>query len=141
MLIWLDNKIVTNPVCLGVCFTEESHKKLHKKLRIPEHERPEFLEDKALANTTFYTQKDEEGKHVRRIAIVSIDPTVFDEGIGVLEMLCHEAVHVWQDFKSYIGESNPSDEFEAYGIQHIFAKLARAAREFVVKNNIQFTEE
>lgn len=39
------------------------------------------------------------------------------------EYLVHEAVHVWQGYREYIGESKPSDEFEAYSIQGIFSTL------------------
>ena len=39
------------------------------------------------------------------------------------EYLVHEAVHVWQGYREFIGEHKPSDEFEAYSIQGIFSTL------------------
>lgn len=44
---------------------------------------------------------------------------------GVVSTLVHESVHVWQEFKSIIGEDNPSREFEAYSIEGIFTELMR----------------
>ena len=38
-------------------------------------------------------------------------------------ILVHEAVHVWQAYRSNIGETKPSSEFEAYSIQTIFYTL------------------
>ena len=43
--------------------------------------------------------------------------------ISLAGLLVHEAVHVWQQYKAYIGERAPSDEFEAYSIQAIAVKL------------------
>lgn len=42
------------------------------------------------------------------------------------EYLVHEAVHVWQGYREFIGERKPSDEFEAYSIQGIFSTLLLA---------------
>ena len=44
---------------------------------------------------------------------------------SILGTLVHESVHVWQLHCELIGEKNPSQEFEAYGIQHIFLKLEK----------------
>lgn len=59
-------------------------------------------------------------KNDRRVAIVTIAtkaPRL------AAELLIHEAVHVWQDLRTAIGEENPSSEFEAYGLQHITSEL------------------
>lgn len=47
----------------------------------------------------------------------------------VYGLLVHEAVHVWQRIMEYIGESKPSDEFMAYGIQAIAQELMFAYKE------------
>lgn len=45
---------------------------------------------------------------------------------GVIGLLIHEAVHVWQLVRKTIGESKPSPEFEAYSIQAIAQELIAA---------------
>ena len=44
----------------------------------------------------------------------------------VIGSLVHEAVHVWQTTRDYIGEKNPSREFEAYQIHFIAMNLIGA---------------
>ena len=38
-------------------------------------------------------------------------------------LICHEAVHVWQEIRDAMGEESPSVEFEAYSIQKVFFDL------------------
>lgn len=44
----------------------------------------------------------------------------------VVELLAHEAMHVWRDLRKTVGEDKPSSEFEAYAIQHIISDLLDA---------------
>lgn len=44
----------------------------------------------------------------------------------VVDLLVHEATHVWQDVRGGIGEDRPSSEFEAYAVQNIAANLFKA---------------
>lgn len=41
----------------------------------------------------------------------------------IVGTMVHESVHVWQDFRDHIDESNPSSEFEAYTIEEIFRSV------------------
>ena len=43
-----------------------------------------------------------------------------------VELLAHEAMHVWRDIRKGIGERNPSSELEAYAIQNILSNLMTA---------------
>jgi hypothetical protein len=45
---------------------------------------------------------------------------------GVVALLVHEAVHLWQYIKEDIGEHNPSKEFEAYAIQNLTQELLQS---------------
>ena len=46
-----------------------------------------------------------------------------DDPVENAVSLVHEAVHIWQGLCEYIGEENPSKEFEAYTIQNITQRL------------------
>lgn len=41
----------------------------------------------------------------------------------VFGLLAHEAVHIWQEIRSHLGEQSPSKEFEAYSVQKICQEL------------------
>jgi len=57
------------------------------------------------------------------VAVVCILGFETKSGIEIAGLLVHEAVHVWQREVRHIGESEPSDEFMAYGIQWIAQEL------------------
>ena len=42
---------------------------------------------------------------------------------GVVAVIVHEAVHVWQFILDHMGEAKPSPELEAYAVQAIFSQL------------------
>ena len=46
--------------------------------------------------------------------------------MGVIGLIVHEAVHVFQSLREDIGEDRPSEEFEAYSIQNISLNLIDA---------------
>ena len=63
-------------------------------------------------------------------AIVTINKRCDDkDGNGIIGLIIHEAVHVWQLLMENIGESSPSSEFEAYAIQAISQELIEAYSE------------
>lgn len=71
-----------------------------------------------------------EDKEKSVCAIITISET--NDGkdpIGIVGLLAHEAVHVWQRAADEMGENNPSHEFEAYTVQHISQELIRAYHE------------
>lgn len=45
---------------------------------------------------------------------------------SAVNLIVHEAVHVWRAIRESVGEHEPSQELEAYYIQDIFLKLATA---------------
>lgn len=44
----------------------------------------------------------------------------------VVELLSHEAMHIWRDIRKTTGERKPSSEFEAYAMQNILRNLMDA---------------
>jgi hypothetical protein len=58
----------------------------------------------------------------RHTAIVTLRVTT-QSGIQIAALLCHEAVHIWQQAREIMGEKTPSSEFEAYSIQRIAQDL------------------
>lgn len=59
----------------------------------------------------------------KRVAIVTVCTT---NAADTVDLLVHEATHVWQDIREAIGETHPSSEFEAYALQNISANLFSA---------------
>lgn len=55
--------------------------------------------------------------------IVVLPVSKSDDKNHALGVLVHESVHIYQEFRDRILESNPSPEFEAYTIQEIFYNL------------------
>ncbi len=69
-----------------------------------------------------------------RLALVTIDPWSADgkscaDPIQIAALLCHEAVHIFQEDCRLIGEKTPSDEFQAYSIQSLTQNLLYAYAE------------
>jgi hypothetical protein len=64
------------------------------------------------------------------IAIVTISPEARAKGeknlAGLVALMAHEAMHVFQHLCEDIGERSPSIEFEAYMLQDILADLLHA---------------
>lgn len=54
--------------------------------------------------------------------VIGLDPKELDH-FEAITTLVHEAVHVWQGWRKYIAEDEPSSEFEAYSIESITAAL------------------
>lgn len=117
-IIWINNG--WQPVNIGFCPSKKAWKKFFKE--IPKQkgfEIPKYLT--SFARTTCL---DSESKG--RICLVSLNEAISDTKDEVYGILVHEAVHVWQHVKEYIGEENPSSEFECYSIQYISQQLWEA---------------
>jgi hypothetical protein len=117
---WLDRSLVISPVYYGLCQSEKEFRKELKRLGIPKNDRPDFISHNANATVHFL---ESEGK---TSAIVCIDNKEGRTHNQVCGLLVHEAVHIWQEIRTIIGEKNPSAEFEAYSIQTIAQKLIEA---------------
>ena len=69
--------------------------------------------------------------HSDGFCMVYIDKDAECSDTDKVALICHEAVHVWQEIKEKMGEENPSIEFEAYSIQKIFFDLLTMYQEQV----------
>jgi hypothetical protein len=116
--VWCDRALFVSPVYYGVCKTEKAFKKVLKHLKIPKADRPSFLKNDHSDATVHYFERDE-----KVAAVVCVGDTEGRSPHEIVGLLIHEAVHIWQEVKEYIGESNPSREFEAYAIQTIAQRL------------------
>lgn len=60
------------------------------------------------------------GKPVYIITTDSLNP---NDPNGVVALLAHEVVHIWQQVKEHIGERQPGEEQEAYFVQFVLGYL------------------
>ena len=61
-----------------------------------------------------------------KVCLVTLDTRRHNSLQEVYSSIVHESVHVWQTLRNYIGENDPSIEFEAYSIQNISDSLFAA---------------
>lgn len=116
---WLDRTLIRTPYCFCLCLSEkEFHKKL-RWLKLPRADWPPFLIS-THANASVHFLESTEGE---RVALVCLGDTKKLAAIKIAALLVHEAVHIWQRTMVDIGETAPSDEFMAYGIQRISQEL------------------
>ncbi len=121
---WLDRSLIISPVHYGLCKTEKSFKKELKRLGIRKKDRPDFLKSTHANATVHFFERDNS-----ICAIVCLGETKDRTPNEIVGLLIHEAVHIWQETKSVIGEHSPSREFEAYSIQCIAQRLIEAYSE------------
>lgn len=98
----------------GFCPSEKAWNELAKKSKRDLGRYP----DNAAMTTLFQDTKTK-----TRTCIVTIaDRTPRD----TVNLLVHEAMHVWRDIREGISEMEPSSEFEAYAMQNIVDELIEA---------------
>ena len=117
---WLDRTLVRGPRMM-LCTNEQQFVNILKKIGEP---RREFLPDAEGMMTYTYINTDVGG--IVCIICMDIDHWVKQPSLDTAMVLVHESVHVWQHFKDYIGEAEPSKEFEAYAIGNISRTLMEA---------------
>lgn len=116
MTRWLDRLVAPLGPHLTLCLTEAEFKAALKHLK---------AKDEASWTTNGYggrthTYVNDEG---RISCVVCISDYKGRKPVEVAGLLVHEAVHVWQEYLTFINEKHPSSEQEAYGIQFIAQNL------------------
>jgi hypothetical protein len=116
-LKWLDRSLITGPyLCLAL--DEASFHKAFNHLKRPKANRPRWILNE-YSHATVHTLENADGNLAAVVCLNIGDHT----GIQIACLLVHEAVHIWQEFAKRIGESAPSEEFEAYAVQAIAQRL------------------
>lgn len=121
--VWCDRELIRLEMYFGLCTTEAMFHAEMRKMKVPKNTWPEFLATRHADATAHFFDNPNGGAS----CIVTIGKTDRDP-IVVAGLLVHESVHIWQKYCERIGESNPSSEFEAYGIQSISQQLMFAYR-------------
>ena len=102
---------------LCLCTNEKAFRRALKALDVKEQ--VSFL-GASHADATAHTFNHPSGELA---CIVCIGDVSGRTGIQIASLLVHEAVHVWQQHASHIGEGSPGLESEAYAIQSIAQRL------------------
>ncbi len=117
---WLDRTLFVSSHYITLCTTEKLFKKTLKCLNIAKKDRPEFLSAWSSSATAHFFEHREDKK---ASVVICVGSTEGKTLIQVHALLVHESVHIWQEIKAYLGETNPSVELEAYAIQNISQQL------------------
>lgn len=117
---WLDRALFVSSHYFTLCTTEKMFNKELKRLKVPKKDWPPFVNTWHSNATCHYFEKSEKN---RMLAIVCVPVRKDVELIGIHALLCHEAVHIWQQVREAYGESRPSSELEAYAIQNLAQEL------------------
>ena len=121
---WCD-RVMLEAQYIGLCVNERQFHRELLKLKIKPREWPKFTNNNAHATTHFFENHKEHG----RIAVVCITTSRSKTTEQIYALLVHEAVHIWQSERDFIGEDKPGHETEAYAIQNIAQALMVAFRD------------
>lgn len=121
-VVWLERG--WQPVYFGFCPSEKAWRREMKRLGAKGEPYP----DSDGRCTTF----EHKGK---TCILVTIRPGSEKKRsrVEIAGLLCHEAMHIWREIRTSIGELEPSSEFEAYSMQSIFQGLYQAFLETRMK--------
>lgn len=117
---WLDRTLFVNSSHYTLCTTEKQFRRALKHFRVPKKEQPPFVSD-AFSNAT--THFFENVPNQKKASIVCISDCSDRTSAQIAGLLCHEAVHIWQQTRTDLGETEPSAELEAYAIQNLTQSL------------------
>lgn len=120
-MIWCDRALWQCRYSYGLCLSEKDYNREMRKMKVPSGTQGPWISDGANATTHFLEHPDG-----HKAAIVCMDANGSLTGVQVAALLVHEAVHIWQQHRKFIGESEPGDESEAYAIQALSQRLMEA---------------
>ena len=113
---WCGRGLLKSPIRYGLCLSQIDYDTALIKLGM---ESEPWLSKGAEAVSHFIDCGDK----VRVIVCLKMKRRPIEKPYSIL---IHEAVHVWQEIREYIGESKAGDEQEAYCIEQIAYNLMMA---------------
>jgi len=117
---WIARDLIVGPNIALVQSEEQFHAAM-RRCQIPKSDRGEWVSPSAIATMHWFDNPQGE-----QCCIVALREKKGLSLVEVYGVLVHEATHIWQAFCEYIGETNPSAEFEAYAIQTLSQRLMTA---------------
>lgn len=117
---WSTERILAAPIYWTVVTDERQFAPLISELYAPE-ESPDlrwFAGTDASGITHSYVSSTSGLRSV--VCLRNLDDL---DPVAVVSLIAHEAMHVWQFVREYLGETTPSHEFEAYSVQIILQQL------------------
>ena len=116
---WLDRTLFINSSYFTLCTTEKQFHKALKHFRVPRKDWPQFVSPYADATTHFLDNQSDR----KKASVVCYANFQDKTPAQIAALLCHEAVHIWQQTREDYGERAPSSELEAYAIQSLTQAL------------------
>ena len=114
---WLDRVISPAAPFLCLCLSSAEYTTAAQHLGVTPN--AAWVSSNAHATTHYYDNVDS----MSYACVVCLSVTSELSGIEIAGILVHEAVHIWQNWCEYYGESSPASEQEAYAIQFISSHL------------------
>lgn len=128
-LEWLRRDVFVLPYCYALCLSERNFHRELKRLKVDKKQWPPFLTTTHADATTHFFAKL--GNRDQCVIVTIGNQRRKVEAEQVYAMLVHEAVHIWQASKDYMGERYPGAECEAYFIQGIAQELMVSYKKLV----------
>ncbi len=114
---WLDRRIAAPGPYLCLCLSENEYKKAMKELRVESP--PPWIKNEQADATAHHLLTSNKGL----ACVVCLGSWEGRNPVEIAGLLVHEAVHAWQEYCDYYGESSPGREQEAYAIQSVAQEL------------------
>ena len=118
--IWLSTHAIELPFDYCLCLTEKQYHRELKKLHVPKADWPAFVPHDDFGAAVHWAQNT---KSSHEVGLVTLRASPDASRTEIYAMLAHEAVHIKQKLMKWMGEDEPSKEFEAYVVQRISQNL------------------
>lgn len=121
---WMGRALIEIPFYWALCLSEQAFHEELGVLKVPRESWPADWVTRGKDATCNWLQHPERDKEM--CMLICLRDAHKHTPIETAGLLVHEAVHVWQEIRTHMGEKEPSSEFEAYAIQRISLNLMDA---------------